>query len=682
MEPSTEQKTIITSFLDGKSVACNAVAGSGKTTTMLMLAKELPSECKILLLTYNKRLRFEVQAKIGEDSNVDPHTYHSFAVKYLDYNAHTDKGIKDGLEKRSFKEFAYDYLFVDEIQDMTPLYYELVWKIIVNAGIKQLFMVGDIGQCIYVFNGANPMFLTEVETIFPDFKWVHCQLTTSYRITNKMELFLNNVVFRKEKIVAHKKSHVKVDYLRIDPYGRGKQAHLYPYFKSLLKDYSPTDIMVLAPSVKIKDTTGKNMNPVCAFANAVSNMGISIYVPNADQEKVDKDIFNGKLPFLSFHQAKGLEAKVVIVFHFDSSYFKYYNKSAPQDICPNELYVATTRAKEKLVLLHGTSAQYLPFIDPSYIERYANVIGNLPESVKLEEISTAPTSTIPLCMLFGNMTLNLQLELEKYISYETVVHESANEYKVPTKIKVCKLFEDVSDINGTMFASYFHYKTTGTMAIIDELISEKKIDDFVKENIDNLTLPNLLEIANKYNSLMSGYIFKINQIQDYDWLGKLLCNKSPIVSEFTNRLENAIPSPYGFEHKVKYKAKNGVVVIGRIDCFSGRNIWEIKCVSSVKLEHLSQVVLYTMMFNQYRQDLIDYYGGMEKEKIPAAEYGVMAAEFHPRLFNVYENVTYIVSCSDYQKVMNLVIDNYFQPKKPEDYDDFISKCESIRNIAN
>ena len=46
----------------------------------------------------------------------------------------------------------------------------------------------------------------------------------------------------------------------------------------------------------------------------------------------------------------GLERKVVLVLAFDNKYFEFYNKDADPKRLPNELYVALSRAKEKLLV--------------------------------------------------------------------------------------------------------------------------------------------------------------------------------------------------------------------------------------------------------------------------------------------------------------------------------------------
>jgi superfamily II DNA or RNA helicase len=92
--PSEEQSQIIQSVLDGKNVIVDSVAGSGKTTTILHIGKALP-EKKILVLTYNAKLKIETREKATslELENMEIHSYHAFCVKYYDHRCHTDPGI-------------------------------------------------------------------------------------------------------------------------------------------------------------------------------------------------------------------------------------------------------------------------------------------------------------------------------------------------------------------------------------------------------------------------------------------------------------------------------------------------------------------------------------------------------------------------------------------------------------
>lgn len=82
MKLSPEQKQIIQSQGD---IKINAVAGSGKTTTIIEYAKSRPSGSRILYLAYNKSVRIEAQTKFAEAGldNVRIETAHSLAYKNI-----------------------------------------------------------------------------------------------------------------------------------------------------------------------------------------------------------------------------------------------------------------------------------------------------------------------------------------------------------------------------------------------------------------------------------------------------------------------------------------------------------------------------------------------------------------------------------------------------------------------
>ena len=59
-EPSEEQQIIINNIKNGYNVVVEAVAGSGKSTTILSLAQQCQDK-EILQLTYNSSLRLDVR---------------------------------------------------------------------------------------------------------------------------------------------------------------------------------------------------------------------------------------------------------------------------------------------------------------------------------------------------------------------------------------------------------------------------------------------------------------------------------------------------------------------------------------------------------------------------------------------------------------------------------------------
>ena len=93
--PSEEQQYICDCIKQGHNVVVDACAGSGKSTTILSVACEIPTK-KILQITYNASLRKEFKEKVTEYGikNIDVHTYHSLAVQYFAPDAYTDSGIR------------------------------------------------------------------------------------------------------------------------------------------------------------------------------------------------------------------------------------------------------------------------------------------------------------------------------------------------------------------------------------------------------------------------------------------------------------------------------------------------------------------------------------------------------------------------------------------------------------
>jgi len=99
LPPISEEQNVIVQNIEKNNVVVDAVAGSGKTTAALYIAKTYPKK-SILLLTYNKKLRLETKEKIKkyQIQKLEVHTFHSFCVKYLQMSGYTDYDIIDALK--------------------------------------------------------------------------------------------------------------------------------------------------------------------------------------------------------------------------------------------------------------------------------------------------------------------------------------------------------------------------------------------------------------------------------------------------------------------------------------------------------------------------------------------------------------------------------------------------------
>jgi superfamily I DNA/RNA helicase len=95
---SREQQQIIDSFATHNLVV-NAVAGSGKTTTILSLAL-FHQDKRFLMLTYNTRLCSETSERVKKHNirNIQVFTYHSFMTSMTGYTVSTDLLLRKSLD--------------------------------------------------------------------------------------------------------------------------------------------------------------------------------------------------------------------------------------------------------------------------------------------------------------------------------------------------------------------------------------------------------------------------------------------------------------------------------------------------------------------------------------------------------------------------------------------------------
>ena len=377
-EISIEQNNIIKELLLNNNVVVDSVAGSGKTTCNLHIAKYFHN-INILLLTYNSKLKLETREKAKKLGlhNLEVHSYHSFCVKYYDNQSFNDTIINKIIKtkKKPLKQFNFDLIVPDEAQDITSLYYELICKIYKdnNNTNTKMCIFGDKKQSIFDFNKADQRFIEYASKLFNfnSYNWVKCNLSVSFRITFEMSLFINKCLLKEDRIISNKITNNKPRYIICDCFGEklGTSSRTFEEIKYYFNlGYKPSDIFVLAPSVKsIK-------SPVRQLENKIKREmpDVMVYVPTSDDEKLDEELLEGKIIFSTFHQTKGLERKVVIIFNFDNSYFEFYKKDANPCICSNELYVATTRGIDHLTLFHHYNNEYLHFIDKNNIQTYCH----------------------------------------------------------------------------------------------------------------------------------------------------------------------------------------------------------------------------------------------------------------------------------------------------------------------
>lgn len=596
---SDEQLDIINS-LKTNNIKVNSVAGSGKTTTVLHMAQILNTD-SILLLTYNTRLKIETRNKRNELglNNLDVDSYHSFCVRHYNKKCFKDSVMIKVLKENTkpYKKINYSLIVIDEAQDMNKLYYKLVTKILYDNQIQcKLCVIGDRYQNIYSFNSADYRFITLSDKIFKpnELDWKELKLSLSFRITNQMANFINHCVMGFNYINANKEGN-KVRYIMTDTFNSQRPLEEVLFY---LDDCHYDDIFILAPSVK----KGKNDSPVRVLANALTKINIPIHVPTDDDEKLEEDVIKNKIVFSTFHQAKGLERKNVIVYGFDESYFQIFNKSADPNVCPNELYVAITRAKENLTVFHSLQKNYLPFLNEELLEKYTYYERGYIRTV----YDVGKTLTIEVSEITKHMSSEIVNKAMDYFE-KTEISKKDKFINIPIKTKQENLYEYVADINGIIIPAYFEYVNNNRMSIYD-ILKDRNQEVNVKLDL-NMPTGDLLKLATQYVSFTSGYNFKMNQIKKYDWMD------DELFDEAVDRLELVINKNAKFEVNVyNPELKMGKVVVGRMDCVDNNTIWEFKCTRELDNDHFIQLAIYALLNENMRENRIKELEKKIKEK--------------------------------------------------------------------
>ncbi|KAJ3354035.1 hypothetical protein GGF32_002709 [Allomyces javanicus] len=560
LQPSDEQQAIVQAVEQGHNLVVNAVAGSGKTTTVVFLCERVPHK-KYLLMTYNARLKQETRQRASALGlgNLVVHTYHSFFVHtYPESRAYTDQRLIEFLDAPGeSRDLDFDVIVIDEAQDMCPLYHRAI-AFVCSQNVRRLqFAVfGDVCQSIYQYNGADSRYIELADQVFRtlavDAPWESLCLRQTFRITSQMAAFVNECLYGGEsRMVSRKTGAEKPKYVMCDSFGTRIFAEVV---RTLEMGYRPDDIFVVAPSVRSRGS------PCRTIANHLSRHGVRVYAPSGDNEPLDEDVLRGKIVFSSFHQVKGLERKVVIVFGFDASYFDLYKKDGTRTRCPNELYVACTRATERLVLVHDTSFGPLPFLPP------VSVLGRI-----------TPRG---LCTHLPSQVLYDALRL---VQVQDVTGRNGSNaggvLALSSKARQDdESYEPVSDISTLALTTHFEILKRQQSFVMDLLV-EWGVEVPVK-----LTPWHLLRLCNLYVGRTTGYTFRTFQINQYRWISKTALKRSAA------RLDKLLGDPSAFRYPCQRKYRQ-YTIEGTIDVVSNRCGYRILYCGDVTPESILETAV-------------------------------------------------------------------------------------------
>jgi hypothetical protein len=706
---SDEQRHILFEIKKGYNVVVNAVAGTGKTTLILSIPLVSPRK-KILQMTYNKSLKHEVREKIEnlKIKNITVHTYHSLAKKYYADDAHVDAGLKRIIMNNISPKIPLpkiDILILDEKQDMTYLYFCFMIKFARDLGSKiQLMCLGDNMQGLYDFKGSDIRFLTCAESIWKNHpnlrtkKFVTCTMKTSYRITNQMCMFVNNVLIGEERMRACRDG-AKVLYIRNSMYNI-QIVVCAEIMKLLDSGVKPSEIFILGPSVK-----GQYSN-IRKLENMLVEKNIPCHVPMIENTNIDERVIDGKIVFSTFHCVKGRQRPYVFVVGFDNSYFNYYAKNLPRDICPNTIYVACTRATKGMYLLESDTKpndRPLEFLHMSHIEMkqqeyiefrgiHQNIFKETEETNVKLVTNLVPTEMIKF--IPESILDDISIVLDKIFVREPLMNYELN---IPSIIETKSgFFEEVSDLNGIAIpAMYYDFLLkawnnkessimTDIININIENIGEIK-NEFLKNTIENLpkkieTISDYLYLSNISLAIQESLYFKLKQIapDEYNWLSE------DTVIECKNRLRNTVSKDCQnempkIEEYIMYSSMDEQHVqidnllnplfdgrkfrfTARVDIITENISWELKCTSEISIDHKLQLVIYAWLWNMR----VNPDGIQNKDE---------------KIFKIYniktnELLTLNATMEELNFIVISILKGRFTKTKEKTLEEFINDCEN------
>ncbi len=640
-QPSQEQQQIIDYIKDDYNIRVEAVAGSGKSTTVLSLANQCPSK-EILQLTYNSSLRLEIKEKVEtlNIQNIKIHTFHSLAVKYYSRQAHTDTGIRHILlYKLPLLQPIpkIDILVIDENQDFTELYFQFVLKFLLDyAKPIQIICLGDPRQCIYEFKGADPRFLTMADEIWSPFfylktnKFVKCNLRTSYRITNQMGFFVNKALIG-DNLMLTCRDGDPVTYIRNNR--KNVENILIFNIKNLITNgIKPDDIFILAASIK-----GIN-SYIRKLENRLVEHNIPCHVPIFETEKLDERVIDGKIVFSTFHSVKGRQRPFVFILGFDNNYFIQYARTLPKNECPNTLYVGCTRAIKHLFLieyderptdrpLEFLKMGHRDLVNCSFVDfkgfprKIFHNSDSSQDNIKslIEKRFETPTKMV---QFIPDFVLNeISPIIDKIFDFSQVY---TTNIEIPSVIQTNYGYEDVSDLNGIAIPSFFYEKISKNnilKSLIDQSILEMRSNEhfFLRNTIKNIpetfnSINDYLYLSNIYISIQERLYFKLKQINsdEYNWidnellnqcierLEKMIVENNEYIPSFEKTLiHNSNESLHeNIDRILKPHFTENILFrfSAIIDVFSENSIWELKFTNQISIEHKIQLVIYAWIY--------------------------------------------------------------------------------------
>lgn len=584
-------------------------------------------DLRVLVLTYSKRLQLETLRRLRPYPNCEVYTFHAMAGKLFGTVIRDDAALSEERrrvlgrnELPRWSPAPFDIIVLDEFQDCTELLFWLANCFILANNQKmggepaRIVVLGDERQSIYGFRGADDRYLTlasELLRPISPYPFSKAQLSESFRLSIQSVRFINEVFLGGESCITSTKTGPKPIVLRCHSYDTHALAK---QLWALVKRHGAQNTAILAPAVRKR-------GPVQDVVNVLSKKyGVPIAVSIDDEVPLDDRVIEGKMCVSTIHQFKGSERDLVILFGMDSSFFEFFGRNLPDDRCPNEVFVALTRAREQLVLVHHNSQKLMPFVSAQALYETADVIDMTTEQGRIPA-PDAPSRTLELGLtLPRSITVRDMARHVKDELLDGIIDSHLCVHKLPPLPEVehiglpgvvlsdakMKFHEAVSDLNGLVVVAAFEYDISRSLVTLNA------------NQTDIGSMPSvcsqegvswLCRQACKYEAEFSGYLPRSIQMEnhDFDWIkpGDLVTAQSRLWGELGGsvaslRFEFRAEDDFKVEEeKSRLLGRADIVAVSSSsDCDEGErveSVWEIKFVTQLSNQHVAQACTYALL---------------------------------------------------------------------------------------
>lgn len=273
--------------------------------------------------------------------------YFDFADLLYYSNKYIEKLTKD-------TKLRFDYIIIDEYQDISQIKYELTYKT-AKRNDSKVYAVGDDWQSIYAFSGSRIEYIYDFEKYFEGSK--NFKITRTYRNSQELidysgKFIMENEDQIKKQLISNKHIEDTIIYRTFNS-SEGIMAEIDCLKKTILeihKENPSHKILVLA-------RTNRMVNRVIEDSELLNDIGSKIIFKGHEDIQIDN---------MTMHKSKGLTYDEVIIIGLNSSFPHpdvdnywyidlYRNKPITEPIPFAEerrlFYVALTRTKNKVYLL-------------------------------------------------------------------------------------------------------------------------------------------------------------------------------------------------------------------------------------------------------------------------------------------------------------------------------------------